>query len=74
MCPVVPRQEIDVVLVPNLLCDREGYRLGYGGGYYDRWLAEYEGFTVAVCPADRLVDKLPRDRYDVPVKRLLCGE
>lgn len=72
MCPIVPAEEIGAVLVPNLLCDREGYRLGYGGGYYDRWLAGYHGFTVAVCPADRLVDELPRDRYDVPVQLLIC--
>ena len=74
MCPIVPAEEIGAVLVPNLLCDREGYRLGYGGGYYDRWLAGYHGFTVAVCPADRLVDELPRDRYDVPVQLLICDE
>lgn len=74
MCPVVPQEEIDAVLVPALMCDREGYRLGYGGGYYDRWLAGYRGFTAAVCPAERLVDELPRDEYDVPVKLLLRDE
>lgn len=74
LCPAVPPEEIDAVLVPNLLCDREGYRLGYGGGYYDRWLAGYRGFTAAVCPAGRLEDRLPRDKYDVPVELLLCDE
>ena len=74
MCPIVPAEEIGAVLVPNLMCDREGYRLGYGGGYYDRWLANYHGFTAAVCPAERLTDKLPRDKYDVPVNLLLCDE
>lgn len=74
MCPVVAPEDIDVVLVPNLMCDREGYRLGYGGGYYDRWLEDFHGFTVAVCPPERLVDELPRDEYDVPVQLLLCEE
>lgn len=74
MCPVVAPADIDVVLVPSLMCDRAGYRLGYGGGYYDRWLKDFHGFTVAVCPPERLVDALPRDEYDVPVQLLLCEE
>lgn len=74
LCPVVSQEEVDVVLAPSLLCDREGYRLGQGGGYFDRWLAEYHGFTVTICPADRLVDRLPREPFDVPVGLVLIGE
>lgn len=66
-CPLVPQREIDAVLVPCLLCDRQGYRLGYGGGYYDRWLADFQGFTVCICPEERLVDELPREAFDMPV-------
>ena len=47
-CPLVPQREIDAVLVPCLLCDRQGYRLGYGGGYYDRWLADFQGIPVCI--------------------------
>ena len=50
-CPVVDREEIDLILVPNLCCDKQGHRLGHGGGYYDRYLAGYSGRTVALCPA-----------------------
>ncbi len=71
LCPPVSREEIDVVLVPNVMCDRAGYRLGQGGGYYDRWLAGYRGFTVAICPARRLVDELPREAHDQPVQLVL---
>lgn len=70
-CPAVPRAEIGAVLVPCLLCDREGYRLGHGGGYYDRWLAGYEGFTAVVCPSVWLVDALPREPHDLPVQLVL---
>lgn len=70
-CPVVHKEEIDLVLVPNLLCDRKGYRLGYGGGYYDRWLADYSGVTVSLCPPERLVDELPREPFDIPVQILI---
>lgn len=71
LCPVVDKRELGVVLVPCLMCDPQGYRLGYGGGYYDRWLADYSGFSVCICPGERLVDELPRDRYDLPVDLVL---
>lgn len=70
-CPAVSKAEIDVVLVPHLLCDRAGRRLGHGGGYYDRWLAGFRGFTVCVCPAERLVDELPAEPADIPVRLVL---
>ena len=62
------------VVVLYLLADREGFRLGYGGGYYDRWLAGYEGFTAMVCPADRLVDSLPHEEFDRPVDLVLTDK
>ncbi len=70
-CPVVAKEEIGVVLVPCLMCDREGYRLGFGGGYYDRWLAGYRGTTVCICPQNRRVEELPRDEYDIAVDIVL---
>ena len=73
-CPLVSKGEIAVVLVPHLMCDREGYRLGWGGGYYDRWLADFTGLTVSVCRANRLVDHMPREEFDVPVKLVLIEE
>lgn len=70
-CPKATPGEIGAVLVPGLMADREGYRLGYGGGYYDRWLAGYEGFTAMVCPRERLVDALPREEFDRPVELVI---
>ena len=69
--PLAGKEELDVILVPNLCCDRQGYRLGHGGGYYDRYLADYRGFTVALCPEGRLMDALPRERHDRPVDRVI---
>lgn len=70
-CPVVERDRIDLILVPNLCCDKQGYRLGHGGGYYDRYLAQYQGETVALCPEKWLQEELPRDQFDLPVKIVL---
>lgn len=74
ICPTASPEEIGAVLVPGLLADREGYRLGYGGGYYDRWLANYRGFTAMVCPKERLTDLLPREEFDCPVQLVLTDE
>ena len=70
-CPVVPRDQLDLILVPNLCCDRSGYRLGHGGGYYDRYLAGYRGFTIALCPEEWLQDRIPRERFDLPVQMVI---
>ena len=73
-CPVVGKDEIAVALVPNLMVDRDGYRLGWGGGYYDRWLIDFRGFTVCVCRHGRLVEHMPREEFDLPVKLVLFEE
>lgn len=73
-CPVAEQDEIGAILVPGLMADRDGYRLGYGGGYYDRWLAYYRGFTAMVCPKERLADVLPREEFDCPVNLILTDE
>lgn len=70
-CPVVAREELDLILVPGLCFDSRGSRLGQGGGYYDRWLKNYFGFTVSVCPANRFQEQLPHAEYDVPVQLVL---
>ncbi len=73
-CPVVPKEAIDLILVPALCCDRSGYRLGKGGGYYDRYLADYSGRTVAFCRKLLLQEALPWEDFDQPVSMVLTEE
>lgn len=67
-CPLVHKSQIDLVIVPALCYDRKGYRLGYGGGYFDRWLADYTGVTVGMCREDVLQDAVPAEAHDRPVQ------
>jgi 5-formyltetrahydrofolate cyclo-ligase len=58
----------DLVLVPALLVDRRGNRLGRGGGSYDRALVRATGLTVALLHDGELVEELPAEAHDVPVR------
>jgi len=55
-------------IVPALSVDKQGFRLGYGGGYYDRFLSGFEGHSVAAVYYSLIADELPRDKYDIPVE------
>ena len=70
-CPLLDREEIDLALVPALCYDRRGYRLGFGGGYYDRWLAGFAGVRVGLCRAAVLQDRVPTEPHDSRVDLLL---
>lgn len=64
-----------LVLLPGLAFDRAGYRLGYGGGYYDRFLArEPDHPTVALCYGFQLLDRLPTEPHDIPAAAVIAVE
>lgn len=61
-----------LVLMPGLAFDRQGHRIGYGGGFYDRFLAQEPNHpTVALCYAFQMLDKLETEEFDVPVDCVL---
>lgn len=66
---LVKPEDINVVLVPGIAFDRKGNRLGYGKGYYDRFLAELDSskIKVGICFDFQIIDELPTDCFDVPV-------
>ncbi len=66
----VEPEVLDLVLVPGLAFDLEGFRLGRGRGFYDRFLASVAAKTVGVAPEALLLPRLPRDPWDVPVAYL----
>lgn len=56
-----------VVIVPALCCRPDGYRLGYGGGYYDRFLADYTGTSICLCYDSLITDEVIRGKFDIAV-------
>jgi 5-formyltetrahydrofolate cyclo-ligase len=63
----VPPDQVDLILVPAVTFDREGFRLGRGGGYYDRYLSGTKAYTVGLAREKLLFDVLPREEHDIPV-------
>lgn len=61
-----------LVIMPGLAFDRQGHRIGYGGGFYDRFLAQEPNHpTVALCYAFQMLDALETEEFDVPVDCVL---
>ena len=61
-----------LVLMPGLAFDPEGRRIGYGGGFYDRFLAkEPEHPTLALCYGFQMLPKLETEEFDIPVDKVL---
>ena len=67
-------EEDAICIVPALTFDRDGFRLGYGGGYYDRFLTWFSGDAVGVVYSDFICGRLPRSAYDIKVGTLVSEE
>ena len=70
--PVVEPHELDMILVPGVAFDRCGYRLGFGGGFYDRFLPRVTTTKVGIIYAAWLVEQVPREPFDQSVDFLAC--
>lgn len=64
------KSDIDFLVVPGRVYNKEGYRIGFGGGFYDRFLVDFDGHTVSQVWEGQLVDDIPTNQYDLPVEKL----
>ncbi len=62
-----------ICITPALSFDEKGFRMGYGGGYYDRFLSEYTGTSIGICYEDFIGD-IVTEEYDLPVKIVVTEE
>ncbi len=72
-CEEVTDFSDSICIVPGFSFDRFGYRLGYGHGYYDRFLGEFNGTTIGLCYSNCISHQLPRGRFDKPVDILITN-
>jgi 5-formyltetrahydrofolate cyclo-ligase len=64
--------DFDVIVVPLLAVNSNGYRLGYGGGYYDKFLKQSRGIKAGIGYALQLTDEFVQDEWDVPLDVFIC--
>jgi len=72
--PAIAPEHLDLIIVPGLIFDTSGYRLGYGGGYYDRYLSNISAFTIGITRQRLLRTEVPKEPHDVAVNCLITEE
>lgn len=70
---IVSPEQVDLVLVPGVAFDRRGYRVGYGGGYYDRFFNKLKKgiIKIGLCYNMQILPQVPIDSYDIPVDYII---
>lgn len=72
--PIIPPQQIDIIIVPGVGFTLSGQRLGYGGGYYDRYLPMCtRAHILALAFPEQIEDTLPTDEHDFPIPTVLTN-
>jgi 5-formyltetrahydrofolate cyclo-ligase len=72
---ITNKEIIDLIFVPGVVFDVFGYRIGYGKGYYDRWLVDVPKYKIFGIAYDiQIVEKLPISKYDLPVGFIITNK
>lgn len=66
--------DIDLVIVPGVVFDYSGNRIGYGGGYYDRYLSNKNINTIGVCFDSQLTDNILVEEHDVSLDQIITED
>ena len=65
---------MDLIIVPGVAFDRENNRLGYGKGYYDRFLTSKDILKIGLAFSEQIVDFLECDNYDIPMDIIISDK
>lgn len=70
----ISKEHIDTIIVPGVVFNNAGYRIGFGGGYYDRYLQQFAGATISLAFDEQLKDDIPTAAHDIPVDIILTDK
>ncbi len=70
---IITCEELNLMIIPGITFDKLGYRLGYGAGYYDKFLGncEHLPYRIGITYDQLLVDELPKEAHDIPMREIL---
>lgn len=74
MTEEVQPDEIDLLIVPGLAYTSRRFRLGFGGGYYDRFLQNYKGHTLSLAFHMQIAEEIPIEEHDLPVEKIITDQ
>ncbi|SOC36228.1 5-formyltetrahydrofolate cyclo-ligase [Ureibacillus acetophenoni] len=67
----IKSENIDIIVVPGVVYDMTGYRIGFGGGYYDRYLVNYNGTLITLAFDLQVIKNVPSESHDIPVDLII---
>lgn len=70
---IIKKENIDLILVPGVGFDKKNFRIGFGGGYYDRYLKDFKGYTIALAFKEQIIEKVPINEFDLPVDEVISN-
>lgn len=70
----VYKSEIDLVVVPIVAVDDKGNRIGFGAGYYDKFLSDYNSKTIGLCFSFQIVENCFAEKFDKKIMKIICED
>lgn len=67
----IKKQDIDLVIVPGVVFDKENHRIGYGKGYYDDFLKDFKGKTMGLAFKLQVLEIIPKDEWDIKLDKVI---
>lgn len=65
------KHKIDLFFVPGVAFDMSGNRMGFGKGYYDRYLVDLDAYKIGICFREQLDDHIPTDEFDIKMNEII---
>ena len=70
----IRKDELEAIIVPGIAFDKENNRLGFGKGYYDKYLTGYKGYKIGICFKEQLLKRVPHSRKDIKMNLIITDK
>lgn len=67
----IKNENLDLLIVPGIVFDERGYRIGFGGGYYDRFLQNFQNKSLSIAAEWQVIQNIPIEKHDIPVQYII---